>query len=231
MSRSDRLFDIIQRLRGAKKPLRAIDLAQALEVTERTIYRDMAALQSMRVPVEGAAGIGYVMRAGFDLPPVNFDVEEVEAILVGLSLLARTGDKGLLKAAARVGAKIGTILPADRMRLLEGAHVQVSRWGVAGEIKLDMEELRRAIREECKIRIAYTDEKGQRSQRKLRPIGIIYWIEVVVLVAWCEKRRAIRHFRLDRIGSCRLLKENFRGQGDALRAKWQAEGQAERQAR
>lgn len=223
MSRSDRLFDIIQRLRRAKKPMRAIDLAQALEVTERTIYRDMAALQAMRVPVEGAAGIGYVMRAGFDLPPVNFDVEEVEAILVGLSLLARTGDKGLLKAAARVGAKIGTILPADRARQLEGSHLQVSRWGVAAEIKVDLPELRRAIREERKLRIGYTDEKGQRSQRKLRPIGIIYWIEVVVLVAWCEKRRAIRHFRLDRIGTYRVLKEDFRGEGDALRAKWQAE--------
>ncbi|MBI2255045.1 MAG: YafY family transcriptional regulator [Proteobacteria bacterium] len=223
MSRSDRLFDIIQRLRGAKKPLRAIDLAQALEVTERTIYRDMAALQSMRVPVEGAAGIGYVMRAGFDLPPVNFDTEEVEAILVGLSLLARTGDKGLLKAAARVGAKIGTILPAERARMLEGNHLKVSRWGVATEIKVDIAELRRAIREERKLKIAYVDDKGARSTRKLRPIGIIYWIEVVVLVAWCEKRRAIRHFRLDRITSARTLKEDFRGQGDSLRVKWQAE--------
>ncbi len=223
MSRSDRLFDIIQRLRRAKGAMRAIDLAQTLEVTERTIYRDMAALQAMRVPVEGAAGIGYVMRAGFDLPPVNFDAEEVEAILVGLSLLTRTGDKGLLKAAARVGAKIGTILPADRARQLEGGHLQVSRWGVAAEIKVDLPELRRAIREERKLRISYTDENGQRSQRKLRPIGIIYWIEAVVLVAWCEKRRAIRHFRLDRIGSCRMLKEDFRGEGDGLRAKWQAE--------
>lgn len=223
MSRSDRLFDLIQRLRTARKPLRAADLARALEVTERTIYRDMAALQSMRVPVEGAAGIGYVMRAGFDLPPVNFDAEEVEAILVGLSLLARTGDRVLLKAAARVGAKLGTILPPDRSRLLENRHHQVSRWGVAAEIKLDMGELRRAIREERKLRIAYVDEQGRRSMRKLRPIGIIYWIEVVVLVAWCEKRRALRHFRLDRIETCRVLKEDFRGEGDRLRARWQAE--------
>lgn len=223
MSRSDRLFEIIQRLRGAKRPLRAIDLAQALEVTERTVYRDMAALQAMRVPVEGAAGIGYVMRAGFDLPPVNFDTEEVEAVLVGLSLLARTGDKGLQKAAGRVAAKLGTILPPERSRLLEGGHVRVSRWGVKAEIKIDMLALREAIRAERKLRIAYVDEKGRRSTRKLRPVAIIYWIEVVVLVAWCEKRRAIRHFRLDRIPSCRVLKEDFRGEGDALRATWQAQ--------
>ncbi|WP_374384319.1 helix-turn-helix transcriptional regulator [Dongia sp.] len=223
MSRSDRLFDLIQRLRAAKKPLRAADLARSLEVTERTIYRDMAALQSMRVPVEGAAGIGYVMRSGFDLPPVNFDAEEVEAILVGLSLLARTGDKALLKAAGRVGSKLGTVLPPDRSKLLDGRHLQVSRWGVATDIKLDMGQLRQAIREERKLGIRYVDERGRRSTRKLRPIGIIYWIEVVVLVAWCEKRRALRHFRLDRIEACRLLKEDFRGQGDGLRAKWQAE--------
>jgi len=223
MSRSDRLFDVIQALRRARRPVRAVDLARELEVTERTIYRDMAALQRMRVPIEGAAGVGYVMRAGFDLPPVNFDAEEIEAILVGLSLLARTGDKGLLKAAARVGGKLGTVLPPDRARMLEGAHLKVSRWGVAAEITVDMRALRQAIRDERKLKISYADEKGVRSQRKLRPIGLIYWIEVVVLVAWCEKRRAIRHFRLDRIGGCRVLKEDFQGQGDALRARWQAE--------
>lgn len=223
MSRSDRLFDIIQALRRARRPMRAADLAQALEVTERTIYRDMAALQAMRVPIEGAAGIGYVMRAGFDLPPLNFDAEEVEAILVGLSLLARTGDKGLLRAADRVSGKIATVLPPDRQQMLEAGHLKVSRWGVAAAISVDMPALRAAIRDERKLQIAYVDEQGRRSRRKLKPIALIYWIEVVVLVAWCEKRRAIRHFRLDRMKSCRVLKEDFRGEGDALRALWQAE--------
>src|SRR5690606_32836271 len=121
-------------------------------------------------------------------------------------------------AAGRVAAKIGTILPPEKSRLLAGGHVRVSRWGVAAEIKVDMPELRQAIREERKLRIGYVDERGRRSTRKLKPIAIIYWIEVVVLVAWCEKRRAIRHFRLDRMTSCRVLKEDFRGEGDALRA-------------
>ncbi len=223
MSRSDRLFEIIQRLRGARKPLRAIDLAQEMEVTERTVYRDMAALQAMRVPIEGAAGIGYVMRAGFDLPPLMFGEEEVEAILVGMSLLQRTGDKGLLAAAARVSGKIATILPADRARSLDRAHLKVSAWGVGRTLKVDMRLLRQAIREERKLAISYVDEKGRRSRRRLRPIAIIYWIEVVVLVAWCEQRRALRHFRVDRITACRQLVENFRGEGDALRAKWQAQ--------
>lgn len=223
MSRSDRLFEIIQRLRSARKPLRAIDLAQELEVTERTVYRDMAALQAMRVPVEGAAGIGYVMRAGFDLPPLMFGAEEVEAILVGMSLLQRTGDRGLLAAAARVSGKIATILPPDRAGTLDSVHLRVSGWGVGAKLKVDMREVRRAIREERKLAISYVDEKGRRSRRRLRPIAVIYWIEVVVLVAWCEQRRAFRHFRIDRITACRILNDNFRGEGDRLRALWRSQ--------
>ena len=102
MSRSNRMFEIIQLLRSAERPMTAHDLAEALEVVTRTIYRDIAALQAMKVPIEGEAGIGYVMRAGFDLPPLMFTTEEVEAIVVGLALLRRTGDIGL-QAAARNG--------------------------------------------------------------------------------------------------------------------------------
>ena len=104
--RSIRMFDIIQLLRKATRPLTAQQMADTLEVTKRTIYRDIAALQSTRVPIEGEAGIGYILRPGFDLPPINFDVEEAEAITVGLSMIARTGDKGLERAAARAARKL-----------------------------------------------------------------------------------------------------------------------------
>ena len=112
MSRSDRMFEIIQLLRRAEKPMTAQALADALEVVPRTIYRDIAVLQGMRVPIEGEAGIGYVMRRGFDLPPLMFTAEEVEAIVVGLALLRRTGDLGLQAAAGRVSGKIAEVLPA-----------------------------------------------------------------------------------------------------------------------
>lgn len=226
MARSDRLFDIIQLLRAAKRPVRAVDLAEALEVTERTIYRDIAALQGMRVPVEGAAGIGYVMRAGFDLPPLMFDAEEIEAIIVGMALLRRTGDKGLQAAARKVSGKIAAVLPPDRSSSLDATRLQVSRWGVATTFRIDLGVIRRAIRDERKLHIDYTDEHGRSSSRRIRPIAIVYYIEVVVLAAWCEKRRGFRHFRADRITDCRALKEDFKGAGDRLRAAWNAEHQA-----
>lgn len=226
MARSDRLFDIIQILRAARRPVRAIDLAQALEVTERTIYRDIAALQGMRVPVAGAAGIGYVMRAGFDLPPLMFDAEEIEAIIVGMALLRRTGDRGLQNAAQKVSGKIAAVLPPDRSAALDVTRLRVSQWGVATAFRVDLGAIRRAIRDERKLRIAYTDERGRSSTRQIRPIAIVYYIEVVVLAAWCEKRRAFRHFRADRVTDCRILKEDFKGAGDSLRAAWSAEHQA-----
>ena len=129
MSRSNRLFEIIQLLRAARKPLTAHGLAEALEVGSRTIYRDIAALQAMRVPIAGEAGIGYVMRAGFDLPPLMFTTEEVEAIVVGLALLKRTGDVGLQGAAETIGAKIAAVLPGDRDGDLTDLPFYVSSWG------------------------------------------------------------------------------------------------------
>src|SRR4029077_9371595 len=111
MRRSDRLFDVIQRLRTAGRPITAAMLAAELEVTVRTVYRDIAALQARRVPIEGAPGIGYVLRKGFDLPPLMFTLEEVEAIVVATRLLRRTGDLGLQQAAESVLSKITVILP------------------------------------------------------------------------------------------------------------------------
>src|ERR1700687_1998827 len=114
MSRSNRMFEIIQLLRSAHGPMTSNELAEPCEVAPRTIYRDIASLQAMRVPIAGEAGIGYVMRAGFDLPPLMFTTEEVEAIVVGLALLQRTGDVGLQGAAETIGAKIAAVLPGGR---------------------------------------------------------------------------------------------------------------------
>jgi predicted DNA-binding transcriptional regulator YafY len=220
LSRSNRLFEIIQLLRAARKPLTAHGLAEALEVGSRTIYRDIAALQAMRVPIAGEAGIGYVMRAGFDLPPLMFTTEEVEAIVVGLALLKRTGDVGLQGAAETIGAKIAAVLPGDRDGDLTDLPFYVSSWGAGVPRSVDLRSLRRSIRAEEKLRITYEDHDARRTRRIVKPIAVFYYIEVVVLAAWCELRQALRHFRVDRIVDVKPTGRHFAGEGDRLRALW-----------
>jgi predicted DNA-binding transcriptional regulator YafY len=220
MGRSNRMFEVIQVLRGARKPLTAQDLAERLEVNKRTIYRDISALQTMRIPIEGEAGIGYIMRRGFDLPPLMFDADEVEAIVVGLALLRRTGDHGLQMAAASVGTKIAEVLPRETGNSLDTRTLHVSTWG-ASLPGIDMKAVRQAIREERKLRLGYLDAGNLPTQRVVRPIALVYYVEVAVLAAWCELRDDFRHFRVDRIASLKMLAERFSGQGNGLRALWE----------
>lgn len=217
MNRSNRLFEIIQILRAAQKPVRANDLAEKLEVSIRTIYRDIAALQAMQTPIEGEAGVGYLMRSGYDLPPLNFDQEEVEALRVGLLLLSRTGDSTLQKAASRIVEKVEALHgPADWL--------QVSPWGAPiddpekGCVSFSM--LRAAIRNENKLEITYRSEDNSQTKRIVRPIVLFYHSESVLLAAWCEKRAGLRHFRTDRIYGCRQLEDQFTGEGELLRRLW-----------
>jgi predicted DNA-binding transcriptional regulator YafY len=213
LARSARLFEIIQILRTASQPQTAKEIAQTLEVTKRTIYRDIVALQAMRVPIVGEAGIGYVMRPGFDLPPINFDIEEAEAITVGLAMIARTGDRDLQKAAQRAARKISEATPLSETLFS-------STWGPQAPSNVDLSQIRKAIRDEQKIRIEYHDGENQNSHRTIRPIAIIYYSESVVLVAWCELRKAFRHFRPDRFGDYEILSEKFTGESDRLRQEW-----------
>jgi predicted DNA-binding transcriptional regulator YafY len=220
MSRSTRFFEIIQILRAAKAPVTADHLAERLEVTPRTIYRDMASLQAMRLPILGEAGIGYVLRAGFDLPPLMFDRDEVEAIAVGLALLGRTGDKGLQRAAASAAGKIADVLPAE---IGTAVPHRVSTWTRVAESGVDPAALRGLIRDESEVRIAYIDANGVRTERAIRPLALIYYIDVVVLAAWCRLRDGFRHFRVDRIETCEPTGATFREDGAALRAVWERE--------
>ncbi|MGB0505252.1 MAG: helix-turn-helix transcriptional regulator [Pikeienuella sp.] len=213
MGRSTRMFEIIQVLRSASGPMTAQALADELEVAKRTIYRDIAALQAMRTPIEGEAGIGYVMRPGFDLPPVNFDVEEAEAITVGLSLIARTGDRGLKRAARRAAQKLSAATQLSETLF-------ASTWGAEEPESVDLSDIRRAIREEQKLSIVYRDGEGVKSHRTILPLAIAYHAEAVILAAWCEARQDFRHFRPDRIVSSVEAGEGFRGQSNALRSEW-----------
>src|SRR5919108_869169 len=162
MRRADRLFDIIQTLRAARHPLTAATIAEKLEVTVRTIYRDIAALQASRVPIEGAPGLGYVLRRGFDLPPLMFTAEEADAIAIGVRLLRRLRDPKLQQAAESVLAKLAEVVPAPLQPLLVSAPIYVSDGNAPVPAGIDPAELRTAIHEARKVAITYIDEAGHR---------------------------------------------------------------------
>lgn len=214
MSKSTRFFEIIQMLRTAKTPLLARDMAQTLEVSPRTIYRDIATLQAMQTPIYGEAGVGYVMRKGYDLPPLSFDVEEAEAIAIGLSLIARTGDPGLWRAAGRAARKLNEAAPGTQ-RLI------ASSWGLEDITTMDLTQVRAAIREERKLSLRYVDANGARTSRVIWPLVLIYYVDTAIIVAWCALRADLRHFRLDRVQGWDRLEARFEGRGDALRAQWE----------
>jgi len=222
MSRLYRLFEIVQILRAAPRPVTACELAQRLEVAPRTIYRDMAALQARSVPIAGAAGIGYVMGKGFDLPPLAFSAEEADAIAVGLALVRRTGDQGLERAAAGAAAKIAAVAPPPHAGGGPDASLYASPWGVADKGAVSLADLRAAIADEQKLGLDYGDGAGRVTQRTVWPIALIYHAEVAVLAAWCELRQDFRHFRADRIRACARLDQPFGRRGRALRAEWRA---------
>ena len=222
MRRTDRLFDIIQTLRVAARPMTAATLAEHLEVNIRTVYRDIATLQARRIPIEGAAGIGYVLRRGFDLPPLMFTADEIDAISVGARLVRRLRDPGLQDAADSVLAKVATVLPDGLRSGVMSAPFYVSDGDAETPTGIDLSDVRYAIRETRKLRITYADAAGRRSNRTIWPIAMAYYVDVTLIGAWCELREDYRHFRVERIVTSTLLEERFSGDGGRLMEGWLA---------
>lgn len=216
VTKSTRFFELIQVLRRAKAPMTAREIAETLEVSKRTVYRDIATLQAMQVPILGEAGIGYVMRQGYDLPPVNFDSDEADAVSVGLSLVARIGDPGLWRAARRAARKLAEAAPGTN-------RLMTSAWGVEQTAPVDPGRLRQAIREERKLWLKYMDANAMTTERTVWPLILIYYVDAIMLVAWCELRNDLRHFRLDRISDARFEDRFFRGESESLIEKWESE--------
>lgn len=208
MRRADRLFSIIEVLRR-RKLVRARDLAERLEVSERTIYRDVQDLIASGVPVEGEAGVGYVLRAGFDLPPIMFTETEVEALMLGARVVESLGDTELADAATSVIAKVDAVLPAPLRDYMEKTALLAPSDRIEAPISLKIGDLRRALRTQNKVRFAYTDGVGERSERTVRPLSLAYFGPVWLLAAWCELRNDFRVFRLDRIEGFHCLDETF----------------------
>lgn len=214
-----RMLDLISELRAARGPLTAADLARRLNISIRTLYRDVAALQAMGVPIDGEAGVGYILRPGFHLPPLNFTPDEAEAITVGLALLRRTGDASLISAAERVAAKIAAVQP-EPSRQSPQERLRASPWHALPDSSIDAALLRRAIRDCRVLSLEYRDPDGRETHRDVLPIVLLYFVDGTVLAAWCTLRQAFRHFRIDRITACTPTTTSFAPDAARLRRDW-----------
>ncbi|PZR87349.1 MAG: transcriptional regulator [Stutzerimonas stutzeri] len=227
MQRAERLLDLIQGLRRRRRPVTAETLASELDVSVRTVYRDIAALLRQGVPVRGEAGIGYVLDAGFDLPPLMFSPDEIEAVLVGMRWLSERADPTLARAAEDVVAKVAAVLPPHlRPILLDGALFAPAYCKDSAVVdQVDAAAIRAAIRNGRKLDIAYRDEAGAESRRMIWPIGMTFFDRVRVVIAWCELRQAFRHFRTDRIAELTAREERYPARRADLFRRWQKEEQ------
>ena len=208
MRRADRLFRITQELRSDRW-LTAHALAELLEVSERTIYRDIQDLSVSGIPIIAEAGLGYKLMQGFRLPPLMFDEEELEAILLGVRMVGVWSDSELAAAAQRAVARIEAVLPERLLPELARNTMLVPPFGPEVEVSDSLTLLRQAVRNQKKVKFQYQREDGEKSFRTVRPLGLSYWGRTWTLVAWCELRDAFRHFRVDRMNSLLESGEDF----------------------
>ncbi len=221
VSRTQRLFDLIQILRKHRYPISGKQLAEELNVSLRTVYRDIVTLQGQGASIVGEPGVGYVLRPGFMLPPLMFSEDEIEALVLGSRWVARRTDKKLRLAATNVLAKISAVLPDDLKQQLEFSGLFIGPVKTAIDHDDEKEALiRLAIRKEYKLQMTYIDVKGDESQRIIWPLALGFFEEVHVIVAWCELRKNFRHFRTDRIGHLTLLETRYPQRRQALLKKW-----------
>lgn len=208
MRRADRLFQIIQYLHH-ERVITARDLAQKLEVSERTIYRDIQDLSLSGVPICGEAGIGYRLMKGFHLPPLMFNEEELAALLLGARMVQTWTDKGLARAANQAMAKIENVIPDQLKPELERQEILVPDFPAIPIVAEYLALFREAIKNQRKVKYHYVRQDGSHSNRTVHPLGLFYWGKVWTLIAWCELRDEFRHFRLDRMDKVKLLDTYF----------------------
>ena len=198
MRRADRLFQIVQLIRGRRRTTAAF-LARRLEVSERTVYRDVADLQRQGVPIEGEAGVGYRIGAGFALPPLMFSPDEARALVTSVRMAQAWQDPALAQASHLALGKIMSVLPAATRAAALATAVYAPPSVLAAPVQRALQLLREATLAQRKVQLRYRDASGDASQRTLRPLGCFYWGNVWTLAAWCETREAFRSFRLDRM--------------------------------
>jgi len=209
MRRADRLFRIIQYLRGGRL-VTARGLSHKLEVCERTIYRDMADLQASGVPIDGAAGVGYIMRKGFDLPPLMFSREEIVALVTGIRLVEAWGGSSMLTSAREALVKIEAVVPDDLRDRMARIAVYAPDFMMSEVDRIHVDEIENAVAARCVVALRYLDAQDKASDRTVWPLGLVFWGKVWTLVAWCELREDFRTFRIDRMQRVDVLERHFR---------------------
>jgi predicted DNA-binding transcriptional regulator YafY len=220
MRRADRLFQIIQILRRYDRPVTASRLAEELEVSKRSVYRDIADLMGQRVPISGEAGLGYVLDRGFDMPPLMLTPDEIEAATLGAQWVAERGDPVLAAAARDLIAKIALAVPERLRPFIAEPTIGAPSVNALAPDGLDIAQVRAWIRSGRKIRIRYRDQDIQDSERTIWPVIIGYADTVRLLAAWCELRQDFRHFRTDRIVAAEFLDERHGCRVSDLRNRW-----------
>jgi predicted DNA-binding transcriptional regulator YafY len=223
LSRSERLLALLQALRRRRRPVSGRILADELGVSLRTLYRDIASLQGQGAEIEGEAGLGYVLKPGFWLPPLMLSREEIEALVLGARWVAARTDESLARAAHDAIAKISAVLPLRLREDVEASTLLVPAGKTPGGAPFDLAPIRAAIRAERKLALAYCDAQGAVTERTIWPFGVGYFDEARVVMAWCELRQGFRHFRADRMASCRTLEARYPLSRHRLLKDWRAE--------
>lgn len=220
MRRADRLFQIIQILRRSSRPVTASLIAAELEVSVRTVYRDIADLVGRRVPIQGEAGLGYVMDDTFDMPPLMLTPDEIEAAVLGAQWVIGCGDPVLARAAHDLIAKITSVSPGNLQALIATPSIGMPPGKARKPDGLDLTRTRACIHEGRKIRIDYRDEQGNQSRRVVWPVIVGFMDNTRMLAAWCELREDFRHFRTDRILLAEFLPDSHGVRPGTLRQRW-----------
>ncbi|WP_420335343.1 helix-turn-helix transcriptional regulator [Roseibium sp.] len=228
MRRGDRLFEVIEILRRARGPVPATAIAAELEVCKRTVYRDVAALMAQRVPIRGEAGVGYVLEAGFHMPPLMLTAAEIEAAVLGAQWVQTRGEPDMRRAAASLVTKIEAIAPEDLHSFFAQPVTGVAPVDTPQEV-LSSSDIRAAIRRQKKIRLEYRDDRGSMTERIVWPVLLGYRDQGRILAAWCELRSGFRYFRTERITYAQILEDRVPKRLPQLRADWDRAMAAERE--
>ena len=222
MARSERLLTLLQTLRRYRRPVSGATLAEETGVSLRTLYRDIASLQTQGADIEGEPGIGYVLKPGFMLPPMMFSQDEIEALVLGSRWVARATDSRLAAAGADALAKIAAVLPADMREAVDQAAVVVGYAAHRQRTRPIFPLMRKAIRSERMVQLTYGDVNGAISTRRIWPFALGYFDNARIIMAWCELRQDFRHFRADRIVDFAVLEARYPRRRIALAREWHA---------
>ena len=221
MRRADRLFQIIQILRRSSRPVTAAAIAGEIEVSKRTVYRDIADLVGQRVPIEGEAGFGYLLDPDYDMPPLMLTPDEIEAVVLGAQWVSSHADTALANAARDLVAKVAAVVPQHLRPFVAEPSVGVRPTSAGMDETIDIPAVRTAVREGRKLHIRYRTETGAETERTVWPVILGYADASRLLVAWCELRQDFRHFRTDRMMEVSVLEEAHGLRKGELRRRWQ----------